>query len=353
MNGLPNINIVFKNKAESVKERSKKGIVLMIIRDDTDSSPISETYDSLSKVPYEKLKKRNFEYISLAFKACPDKVHVLNIKDVSLDTVLEKLMFLRFNYLTMPEATREEVPELSAFIISAREQNKKTFKAVLPSSASESEAIINFTSDNITSSISDEPFTSSEYCARIAGVLASLSLDRSATYYELTDILSMDLVSDSDERVKIGELIIIYDGEKYKIARGVNSFTKFSDSKGKDFSKIKIVDAMDLYADDVRAIFENHYIGKCVNDYDGKQALISAINAYNKSIEGVMLDKFFENKTVLDLEAQKKYLSNEGVDVKTMKDIDIKTANTATSVFITSRLKFVDAMEDLEIKNRL
>ncbi len=353
MSGLPNINIVFQTKGESLKERSKKGIVLMIIRDNTEGAPLSVAYESLSEVPFENLKKRNFEYLSLAFAESPDKVHILNIKDEDIDGVFEKLMFLRFNYLTMPEATSEETSKISAFIKRVRSENKKTFKAVLAGSASDSEGIINFTSTNIKSSISDTAFNTYEYCARIAGVLASLSLDRSATYYELKDIISMDLVSDSDERIGKGELIIIYDGQKYKIARGVNSFVTFTDKKGKDFNKIKIVESMDLYVDDVKEIFEDYYVGKCVNDYDGKQALIAAINAYNKSIEGEVLDKFFKNETILDIKAQKNYLVENGVDVKNMKDIEIKSANTGTSVFITSRLKFVDAMEDLEIKNHL
>ncbi len=353
MSGLPNINIVFQTKGESLNERSEKGIVLMIVRDDTESAPISETYESLSEVPFEKLKKRNFEYLSLAFAGNPDKVHVINIKEEDIDGVFEKLMFLRFNYLTMPEATSEETSKISAFIKRVRSENKKTFKAVLGGSASDSEGIINFTSNNIKSLISEDNFNTNEYCARIAGVLAGLSLERSATYYELIDILSMDLVNDNDDRIGNGELVIIYDGQKYKIARGINSFVTFTDTKGKDFNKIKIVESMDLYVDDVKDIFENYYVGKCINDYDGKQALIAAINAYNKSIEGLVLDKFFKNETILDIEAQKNYLVENGVDVKNMKNIEIKSANTGTSVFITSRLKFVDAMEDLEIKNHL
>ncbi len=351
--GLPRISIEFKTKGVTAIERSARGIVALIIRDDTEGAETLKIYESIADIDFTKMTKRNYEYLKLLYLGSPSKVIVVNIADKAVGEGLNKLAPLKFNYLTMPSATAEETLILSTWIKEQREKNKKTFKAVLPKSKSDHEGIINFTPDNILSVISEDAFNTAEYCTRIAGVLAGLSLARSSTYYVLTDIVSTDEVLDADDRIGKGELTIIFDGENYKIARGVNSFISHTTEKGKDFSKIKIVEGMDLYQDDIRDTFEKYYIGKYRNDYDNKQAFVGAINAYNKSLEGDVLDKSYDNITEINVEAQKMYLESQGISTKDMKEIELRTTNTGSSVFVVGHIKFVDAMEDLVMINHL
>ncbi|MFR8426898.1 MAG: hypothetical protein ACLVCH_04125 [Roseburia inulinivorans] len=72
----------------------------------------------------------------------------------------------------------------------------------------------------------------------------------------------------------LGELIIVFDGKKYKIGRGVNSLVTFTTEKTEDVRFIKIVEGMDLYMDDIRETYEENYVGKIINDYDGKQMFV-------------------------------------------------------------------------------
>lgn len=123
----------------------------------------------------------------------------------------------------------------------------------MPTYKADHEGIINFTTDNIKT-IDDKVFSNAEYCARITGMLAGLSLARSSIYFVMTDIVSADTPVDPNERINLGELIIIFDSEKYKIGRGVNSFVSFTTEKGEDFGKIKIVEGRDLYQDDISNI---------------------------------------------------------------------------------------------------
>lgn len=51
----------------------------------------------------------------------------------------------------------------------------------------------------------------------------------------------------------------------------------------------------------------------------------------------------------MDAEAQKKYLQEKGQDISQMTETEILTANTGSQVFIVSNVKFVDAMEDLQM----
>ena len=45
----------------------------------------------------------------------------------------------------------------------------------------------------------------------------------------------------------------------------------------------------------------------------------------------------------------KKYLQEKGQDISQMTETEILTANTGSQVFIVSNVKFVDAMEDLQM----
>lgn len=271
-------------------------------------------------------------------------------KVADITTALEKLLNLKWNYLVIPEIDTDSLTFVSAWIKEQRAK-QKTFKAILPNYRGDHEAIINFTTDNISSTLSDTPFTTAEYCVRIAGMLAGLSLTRSSTYFVLSDILSADTPTDAGERIDKGEFVIIYDGEDFKVGRGVNSLVTFTTDHGEDFSKIKIVEGVDLYNDDIRSTFESYYIGKYINDYDNKQAFVAAVNAYNKALEGDVLDKSYDNKTSIDLNAQRLYLESKGIDTSNLDDVAIAKANTGSNVFVTGNIKFVDAMEDLDMIN--
>lgn len=351
--GLPNIDIIFKTAGVTAIKRSARGIVAMIIKDNSEKAPSKKIYDSIADVDFSSLKRRNYDYMKLLYKGAPNRVILINIKENDVNYALRELKDMKWNYLVYPEATSEDVLTISTWIKEMRNKNKKTFKAVLPNSASDHEGIINFTMDNIHSNISTEVFSCGEYCSRIAGMLAGLSLARSSTYFVFDDILECDLKEDPNHAIDRGEFIIIFDGEDYKVGRGVNSFTTFTTEKGKDFSKIKIMEGIDLYNDDIRDTFDKYYVGKYRNDYDTKQAFVAAVNAYNKSLEGDVLDKSHKNITVIDIDAQRLYLESQGKDTKKMDDIEIKTANTGSNVFVKGNIKFVDAMEDLTMVNHL
>ncbi len=350
--GLPSINIEFKTKGVTAIQRSERGIVAIIIEDNTEGGKEIEIFKSVSDIDSTVFNARNYEYLKLLYDGAPYKVIVVR-KDTEVEGYSRELKILesyKWNYLTIPNIMPSNVTMVGDWIKEQRSQ-QKTFKAVLPNYPADSQGIINFTTENIMSSHSDEIFECNEYCVRIAGVLAGLSLARSSTYFVLSDILYCDLHEEPDEDIDNGELIIVFDGENYKIGRGVNSFVSFTTEKGQEFSKIKIVEGVDLVNDDIRTTFEDNYVGKIRNDYDGKQMFVASVNAYFKSLQGDVLDSSFDNKCSVDIEKQGLFLQSQGKDISTMADIDIAQYNTGSSVFIASNVKFVDAMEDLSMTN--
>ena len=346
--GLPKILIEFKTLAESLIKRSERGIVAVILKDGTNGA-VTNTYSKESEIVKSHYTTANLNYLSLIFKGNPSKVIVERIPtNGDWSDALDRLKNKKWTYLTIPGIQDAQVSDVAQFIVKQREDEHKSFKAVLPHHACSHEGIIDFSTDNIK--VGTKTYTTAEYCARIAGVLAGLPLNRSCTYYVLPEVESISEVTNPDDQIRNGKLILINDGTQIKIARGVNSFCDDLDYKGEDFKKIKIVEAMDMIRDDIRTTFENDFVGKVENSYDNKIIFIAAVNKYFKDLmqNGVLYDQY-DNKAEIDIEATRAYLS-EKKDVSDWDDEAIKKANTGTTVFLKASIQIQDAIEDLSFK---
>ena len=346
--GLPKILIEFKTLADTIIQRSERGIVAVILKDNSNNTE-SYTYTQEKDIVKSHYTATNLAYLSLVFKGNPSKVIVERINaDGDISTALERLKNKQWYYLTVPQITAEEIDTVSQYIIEMRTQYHKTFKAVLPNCPAGHEGVINFATDNMK--VGTKVYSTAEYSARIAGILAGLPLNRSCTYYTLDEVESITESVTPDEDIDNGKLILINDGTKIKIARGVNSLVKFDENKGKDFAKIKIVEAVDMIRDDIRSTFEDGYVGKVENSYDNKVVFIAAVNKYFKDLasRGVLYDQF-DNKADIDIEATRDWLV-QSKDISEWDDEQIKMANTGTYVFVKANIQIQDAIEDLNFK---
>lgn len=348
--GLPELNISYQTLARTVVQRSARGIVACILRDGTQGGAQLATYNTLDNVDYEHYTEDNYEALKLIFAGAPNKVIVARVPEDAADyaAALDVLRNLRWNYLTIPGIEAAQTTLVSNWIQEQREQHRKTCKAVLPNAAADYEGIINYTTGNVQTTLCGTVCNAAKYCARIAGVLAGVPLTQSCTYMQLPDIVSADTPTDPDARIDKGELVLVYDGEAYKIGRGVNSYVSLKPGKGADMTKIKIVEARDLYQDDLLKVYQDQYLGRVNNTYDNKQALVAAIAAYHKEVVGTLLDAEYAHSVGIDIDAQRKYLEAAGTDTTDMDDTAIARANTGSKVFLASNVKFLDAMEDLD-----
>lgn len=347
--GLPQILIEFKTKGATAVKRSARGIVALILKDDTNTSFATKTYGSIAEVDTADWNAENKDYIEKAFMGAPSAVIVERVAAAAEDynDALLRLKNKKWNYLAIPALETGETAAVAAWIKGQRDTDKKTFKAVLPGSIGDHEGIINFTTADIKAG--DKTYSTAEYCARIAGILAGMPFSRSATYYVLSEVESITESVTPDADIDAGQLILVNDGEKIKIGRAANSLVTTTATKGESFKKIKIVDAVDLVRDDIRDTFEGGYVGSVVNSYDNKVLFLAAVNAYFKELARMdVLDPGYDNKASIDVEAQRIYLESLGVDVTEMSEQQIKEANTGSRVFAAAAVKFLDAMEDLQ-----
>lgn len=369
--GLPKVQIDFKTKATTAISRSARGIVVMILKNEETDIMNSYKISDITDIPSSGITEKNVDLIKKCLLGTPFRVLVYTIPldtveeaTISQSSVLKEITNIKWNYICAPTSTEQEQEDLVSWIKTQRSNKKKTFKAVCANQEADDKGIVNFCTGNIKVANPDyieggmeEPeyitYTATEYTARIAGILAGLSLDRSATYYQLTEVESVETYEDIDSLIDKGQLLLIDegDGDGVKIARACNSLTTFTTDVGQDFRFIKIVEAVDMITDDIRDTFKSDYVGKVINDYNHKMLFISAILVYFSELKGNVLDNSptAQNTVDIDEEQQKNYAILKGEDVENMTAQQIREYNTGTNVYLTGRITPVNAMEDLFI----
>ena len=318
--GLPQIIINFRTKSVTAIARSARGIGVMILNNEaTNTSNFYKISDS-TDIPDTGLTDENVTLIKKALLGTPLRllVYTLPKKDVTVSDgstllnqadILKKVANVKWNYICHPTGTAQDQEDLATWVKSKRSLKHKSFKAVVAHFDADDKGVINFTTDDIrcvnpaytdavTAAGGDASkvdtkttpeyltYTATEYTARIMGILAGLALDRSATNYELSEVVDCAVYDDIDDNISKGELCLFdeQDGNGVKIARACNSLHTFTTDVGEDFRYIKIVEAVDLVHDDIHDTFRNDYSGKCINDYNHKMLFIGAVLVYFRGL---------------------------------------------------------------------
>lgn len=347
---MPNINISFSEKSQTAIKRSERGIVALILRGTVpQENPVTIFTNADVPEVATMVNKKQINLALMGYQSAPKKVIAYFITQ-DAENYTDALTFFkteRFDYLAVPTVeTDGKTQEIATWIKEQRTEGKKC-KAVLPNTEADSEGVINFATPELTEN--NTKYKTEEYCSRIAGIIAGTPLNISCTYAplpELTDCTRMT-VMEMDSAIGTGKFIVVHDGEKVKIGRGINSLTTTSDVKGYQFRKIKIVEAIDMINDDIKKTAEDNFLGKFANNYDNKCLLISAIQNYFEELQ--MNGILSYAKTEIDIKSQKDYLKANGVRVEELTDEQIKVADTSDKVFLKATIKILDAIEEIEL----
>ena len=347
----PTFVIEFVQKAATAISRSAQGIVALVLSDETLSDNI-KIYNNFSEVKTSDVTDKNYKLLDLCFRGKPKKVIVVKKQEEINDTVT-LLKKNKYNYLAMPDAQAQDHTALKSYIDEERSKLKGFMKAVFYNAeAPDDSAIINFAEfSNAKISYNGEAIamTGGEYTCRIAGILAGLSDTRSATYYELSEVVDMDPVADPDSSAGSGKLVVLFEDNKYKLGRAINSLTTTDSTKGEAFQKIRTVSTMDLITEDIVTTFRNSYVGKYVNDYANKVRFCGAVNSYLRSLQPLLLDENMTNEVKVSYEKNKEYLESHGTDTSELSYEQILQYNTGSYVGIDGTASPTDTMEDLDM----
>jgi hypothetical protein len=350
---VPGIFVTFQSTAAAAIEQSDKGVVAILLRDDAELDQQQLTLTRSAQIPTT-LSEANQAYLRRAFLGyvnAPKKVLVfVDAADATdLTAGLSWAQTQTFDYLCAPpDVTSEEAQAVASWVKEERTAGHMV-KVVLPNLAADNEGVVNFATSDII--VAGATLSTAQYCSRIAGLIAGTPMKIACTYAPLAEVEDFKRLSgdDADDAVDAGKLILIHDGVKAKIARGVNSLVTTTQDKGESFQKIKIIEVLDMVYTDITQSIADSYIGKYVNSYDNKRVLCTAIKAYLSELERNDLVKRDSSTVEIDLEAQTLWLEARGTDISDMDEQEILEADTGSYVFLSVSFKPLDAIEDVKI----
>lgn len=428
--GLPSILISFKTQASTAMIRSSRGVVSLILNDESltdEDGTVFYKVSEASDIPAT-LSDSNKDLIKKCLLGTPAQVNIFAIpmsertveSEVTVETTttiteevdefgegdepvtvietrtvpttttitsnvtvaatitladaLKQAGDIPANYIAYPTGNAAGQEDLATWVKAQRNNKHKTFKAVVAHVAADDMGVTNFTTEKICTVNEDytdalaevggdatkvpadipqyKTYSAAQYTARIAGLLAGLSLDRSSTYYTLPEIVDCQKYDEIENHINEGEFCLFdeHDSEGVKVARAINSLVTFTANVGDTFRFIKIVEALDMIRDDVSSTFKRDYCGKVINSYSNKALLISAINIYLKSLEGEILDSSAENYVEIDTQANAEYAKMKSIDTTGFSESQLQALNTGEYVFLRGSITPVNSMENLQLE---
>lgn len=154
-------------------------------------------------------------------------------------------------------------------------------------------------------------YSSAQVACYIAGLMGGQALKESLTYAKTVfDDVSPRLTnSQIISAINAGTLVLIHDGEKVIVEKGINTLTSLTVDQGSQWKKIKLIRIMDAIAMDTAKAGQDKYIGKVLNNEDGQVAVLNAIKNYFETLSPDLLAPDFVVE--VDTEKQATALSDQ------------------------------------------
>lgn len=177
-----------------------------------------------------------------------------------------------FNTIGLPsnDATLKSV--YSAFINRLREEEGRKVQVVLENyPTADYEGVISVKNGAILSD--GTVIDSVKATAWVAGATAGAQVNQSLTYQAYDDAVDVDVRytnAQIEAALKNGELVFVQNNGRAIVEQDINTCKSFTPTKGKHFSKNRVLRVLDGLANDYKRIFETYYIGKVDNNPDGR-----------------------------------------------------------------------------------
>ena len=372
--GLPQIDIIFKQLAVSAIARSKRGIAVFVLRDDTAGEEITtkKTYLYEEEIDKSLYTAENLRIIKRAWLVAVNKIIVITIPVAADFGVATKILAkTKFNYVCTTAGKDQQ--ELANWVVNKNNKTagKKIIGLVSGVAVADSKFIINVKNEKLKELVYSEEkegyvaeeITALSYLPRLCSLLANLPMNRSCTYYVLEDLEEVDEIETDeisvDDLIDKGWFVLINDEDEVRIGRGVNSLTTFTSSDSEDMSSILIMESLNLILEDIYNTFKKDYIGHYKNYYDNQTLFIAAINGYFKALEEEeILDpnytgneklKTTGNQAYIDVNNQRNaWISVGKTEAKDWSDEKVREMTFKKKMFLAGNIKVLDAIEDLK-----
>lgn len=357
--GIPNIDIIFKQKAITAVQRSERGVLAIIVKDTTGSNEgiVKYVYRRGTDVTKTDYTEENYNDIMRAFTVAVNKVYVFKCAgNVEPKDVAKQLEQVHFNWICTNEKDYQQGLANYVKQFNTTSKGHKVCCVVANATTTDSKYVVNLKGKGGVLKDNDTQVSAESYTIRIASTLANLPMNRSLTYYVFDELKSWDdtyLDNDTntvDNLIDKGWLLLINDDEEVKCARAVNSLTTFTSNDTEDMSYIIIVESMNMILEDIYTTFKDYYVGKYKNSYDNQCLFFSSVNAYFRTLEDEeILEPTYDNQCGVDIEAQRNAWTAIGkTEAEDWSDSKVKNMPFRTWVYAQGDVKILNCIEDIK-----
>lgn len=268
------ISVVITN---NVEDETKYDVITYLSGVKVDSQTISK---------YEEFEENN--YITITGKGAISKASTVNLTNGTTAQVTESTAYPKFlealeleNYNYIAYCGNDDATKalIVAFIRRMNDQEGIRVKAVMGEYSADYEKIITIKNGVV---LEDGTVLTNAQCAAYFAALSACSdINVSNTYNQYQGAVDASPRlnnSDTEKALQKGNIVFTRkNDETVIIEQDINSLVTFTVEKNADFSKNRVVRAVDGLASDIKDIFERNYIGKLSNNEDGRNILRAAI----------------------------------------------------------------------------
>lgn len=352
---LPNIDIIFTQKAVTAVQRSERGVLCVIMKDTQQDAGIKKfVYKRGADVEKTDYTTANYDALIRAFDVAVNKVYVLRCAEATEFTdIAKELDKIKFNYVCTNVKADQQALANDVVQRNVDNQGHKCVAVVANITQGDSKYVIKLKGDGGKLKAGHE-VKAEDYVIRIASTLCNLPMNRSLTYYVFEDLASWDDTYLTTEApigkwISDGWLTLINDDDEVKCGRAINSLKTFTSTDTEDMSYIIIVEAMNLIIEDIYTTFKDYYVGKYKNTLSNQRLFITSVNAYFRQLmREEVLDDSFDNQAYVDVESQRlAWLGIGKTEAEDWDDNKVQQMTFRTNVFLAGDAKISNAMEDL------
>ena len=167
--------------------------------------------------------------------------------------------------------------------------------------------------------------------ARFAGMSASANAGTALTYADIDDAIEAVPRLNNDETIDAlnkGEIVFTTrPGERVVVEQDINTLTKWSGEKPKEFSKNRIIRTLDDICTNTQQVFESSYLGKVGNDNAGRNLFKADRTSY---LQGLQSQSIIQNFKPDDLEV----LPGEDSDAVVM-NLSVQPVDAMEKLYVT------------------
>jgi hypothetical protein len=353
--GMPVIEVAFEKKAVTAIARSSRGVVGIVIVDDTDQTFDKVSIKTSSDIVEANFTAENVQYIKDVLSCGVSELIVSRVDTTApITDAFTVFEAIKVDWVAIAGGDAADQEELVTWVKSYNTVRMKTVKAVVHQAVAPDDMhIVNFMNDEVTLAGESEATAGNLETHYLAARAAVTPLTKSMVYGYIGRYDSVKEVADRDTAINDGGFILYNDEGKVRVGRGVNSLQTLSDGQTDDHKFITIVETLDLIYNDVTTTIDDEYKGAFKNTPDNQALLLPAIDGYLASLtnDGI-LDRSFKNKAYIDIEAQRAAnLSIGKADAVDWDDATVKLNCVGTLVFLMQNIKVPNCGEDFYVKS--